>query len=38
MSKDYYAALGIDRGASDDEIKRAFRRKAKQYHPGCQSE
>jgi len=31
--KDYYEALGIDKGASDDEIKRAFRQAAKKYHP-----
>ncbi|MDE2854030.1 MAG: DnaJ domain-containing protein [Chloroflexota bacterium] len=33
MSKDYYDILGVSRNASDDEIKRAFRQKAKQYHP-----
>ena len=33
MSRDYYDILGVTRNASDDEIKRAFRRKAKQYHP-----
>ena len=33
MSRDYYNVLGVSRDASDDEIKRAFRQKAKQYHP-----
>lgn len=33
MSRDYYDILGVARNASDDEIKRAFRRKAKEYHP-----
>lgn len=31
--KDYYDILGVDRGASQDEIKRAYRRLAKKYHP-----
>ncbi|MFW0871170.1 MAG: molecular chaperone DnaJ [Patescibacteria group bacterium] len=31
--KDYYKILGIERGASDAEIKKAFRRKAQEYHP-----
>ncbi len=33
MPKDYYKILGIEKGASDTEIKRAFRRLAHQYHP-----
>lgn len=33
MSKDYYKILGVDRGASDDEIKKAYRKMAMQYHP-----
>ena len=31
--KDHYATLGIGRGASDSEIKRAYRRLASQHHP-----
>lgn len=33
MAKDYYDILGVKRGASDEEIKRAFRRLAHQHHP-----
>jgi molecular chaperone DnaJ len=33
MSKDYYKILNVDKGASQEEIKRAFRKLAHQYHP-----
>ena len=33
MGKDYYAILGIDKGASKDDVKKAFRKLAQQHHP-----
>lgn len=33
MSKDYYKTLGVEKGATKDEIKKAFRKQAHKYHP-----
>ena len=30
---DYYAVLGLSKGASSDEVKKAFKKKAMKYHP-----
>ena len=36
--RDYYTILGVERGASDAEIKRAFRKLAQQWHPDVNQE
>jgi molecular chaperone DnaJ len=36
MSKDYYKILGVDKNASQDDIKKAFKKQAMQHHPDRQ--
>ncbi|RUO86627.1 molecular chaperone DnaJ [Spiroplasma endosymbiont of Megaselia nigra] len=36
--RDYYEVFGVNRNATDDEIKRAFRQLAKKYHPDVSKE
>ncbi len=38
MAKDFYGTLGVDKNASADEIKSAYRKLAKKYHPDMNKE
>lgn len=36
--KDYYAALGLERSATEDEVRKAYRKLARKYHPDVSKE
>jgi curved DNA-binding protein len=36
--KDYYKVMGLTRDASQDEVKRAYRKLARKYHPDVSKE
>src|SRR5882672_7015854 len=36
--KDYYKTLGVERGASDEDIKKSYRKLARKYHPDVSKE
>ena len=38
MAKNYYDILGISRDANTDQIKKAYRKLARQYHPDVSNE